>query len=448
MDDLIALNKELSALITELGGNPFSLTIVGDRVVLPEALRPKEANPNPYPTTPVTEPTAPQTNPSPSSPTTIPSSSVNNSVPSSASSSTNNSDPICPPPSQDTSSSSPSQTNNKSPENPSSPPVVPENSVIPSSSLQNPQDTQEAPKASKSVPDRFGFVTLATTDSYASGALVLARSLRNVETAAELVCLVSNNLTASSRAQLEEEFDEVIIVDVLNSNDDAMLALLKRPELGVTLTKLHCWKLTQFTKMVFLDADTLVLQNIDDLFQRNELSAVADCGWPSCFNSGVFVFKPSIDTFTALLDFANNQGSFDGGDQGLLNDFFSDWSTASTSKILPFGYNVHAAATYAYAPAFQKFKDQVKVVHFLGSTKPWTSRVAPQSEFASYWQLWWSLFETTDSTEISITQISEDEAQTPVDGSIKSGFALVQDALDAQMALGSSEPAPKFDIRI
>ena len=40
------------------------------------------------------------------------------------------------------------------------------------------------------IGERIGFVTLATTDSYAAGALVLARSLRQVNTVAELVCLV------------------------------------------------------------------------------------------------------------------------------------------------------------------------------------------------------------------------------------------------------------------
>jgi glycogenin glucosyltransferase len=44
----------------------------------------------------------------------------------------------------------------------------------------------------------------------------------------------------------------------LDSEDAANLALLTRPELGITFTKLHCWRLTQFTKCVFLDADTLV----------------------------------------------------------------------------------------------------------------------------------------------------------------------------------------------
>lgn len=55
-----------------------------------------------------------------------------------------------------------------------------------------------------------------------------------------------------------------------------------------------------------------VLQNCDELFQREELSAAPDPGWPDCFNSGVFVFKPSQDTFSKLLEFARTSGSFDG----------------------------------------------------------------------------------------------------------------------------------------
>jgi glycogenin glucosyltransferase len=86
-------------------------------------------------------------------------------------------------------------------------------------------------------------VTLATTDDYASGALVLARSLRAVSTSADLVCLISSDLNATVRAEIVKTFDEVIVVDVLNSHDDAMLALLKRPELGVTLTKVNSNKI-------------------------------------------------------------------------------------------------------------------------------------------------------------------------------------------------------------
>ena len=63
---------------------------------------------------------------------------------------------------------------------------------------------------------------------------------------------------------------------------------------------------------MFLDADTLVLQNVDELFEREELSAAPDIGWPDCFNSGVFVFEPSLETFARLINLSLTTGSFDG----------------------------------------------------------------------------------------------------------------------------------------
>lgn len=60
------------------------------------------------------------------------------------------------------------------------------------------------------------------------------------------------------RDALRAIFDEVCVVDIMDSGDAAHLALMKRPDLGVTFTKLHCWTLTQYSKCVFMDADTLV----------------------------------------------------------------------------------------------------------------------------------------------------------------------------------------------
>ena len=55
-----------------------------------------------------------------------------------------------------------------------------------------------------------------------------------------------------------------------------------------------------------------VLSNVDELFERHELSAAPDPGWPDCFNSGVFVFQPSLETHSLLLRHATEHGSFDG----------------------------------------------------------------------------------------------------------------------------------------
>ncbi|XP_046299373.1 glycogenin-2 isoform X9 [Marmota monax] len=250
------------------------------------------------------------------------------------------------------------------------------------------------------------FVTLATNDIYCQGALVLGLSLRNHKTMRKLVVLITPQVSSLLRDVLSRVFDEVIEVNLMDSEDYIHLAFLKRPELGVTLTKLHCWTLTHYSKCVFLDADTLVLHNIDELFDREELSAAPDPGWPDCFNSGVFVFQPSLETHQLLLQHATEHGSFDGADQGLLNSFFSDWPTADIHKHLPFIYNLTSNAAYTYSPAFQQFGSSAKVVHFLGSTKPWNCTYDPQTgsvseqgagsgpqQHVTFLNLWWRLFQ-------------------------------------------------------
>jgi len=245
------------------------------------------------------------------------------------------------------------------------------------------------------------FVTLATNENYVLGALTLAQSLREAGTTRALTVLITSGVAAAQQDQLRRAFDQVVLVDALDSHDNLNLALLKRPELGVTFTKLHCWRLTQFSKCVFLDADCLVLQNVDELFERDEFSAAADVGWPDCFNSGVFVFRPSLETYSSLLNFAVQRGSFDGGDQGLLNLFFNTWSTGESSRRLPFVYNMTTNVSYSYAPAYKQFQDGVKIVHFIGAQKPWyysynvdTGAVLGnvQTQESNLLNRWWSTF--------------------------------------------------------
>lgn len=224
------------------------------------------------------------------------------------------------------------------------------------------------------------FVTLATTDGYALGALVVAQSLRKVGTQRQLVVMISKNLSELMRRTLESSFDQVVVVEELDSHDDQHLGLMARPELGITFTKVNCWLLERYSKCVFLDADIVVLRNIDDLFEREEFSAAPDAGWPDCFNSGVFVYRPSKETFRKLVQFASQQdASFDGGDQGLLNNFFSNWRSSDISRHIPFTYNVTSNTFYSYIPAVLKFRNDIRVVHFAGALKPWHLTFNPQN---------------------------------------------------------------------
>lgn len=226
-----------------------------------------------------------------------------------------------------------------------------------------------------SVRDQ-AYVTMANNDLSAMVCLVLGNSLWLSKTSRSLVVLVTDGVSHAFRHLLSCVFNVVLSVRSLGTQGTTKLALLEQPDIGVSFTKLHAWRLTQFSKCVFMDAGMLVVQNCDELFERDELSAVPDIGWPDCFNSGLFVYVPSMETFWDLISFAERQGSFDGGDQGLLNTYFRNWSS-DINRRLPFIYNLMANVCYTYKPAFKQFGHNVKVVQFLGGYKPWNVKFHP-----------------------------------------------------------------------
>ncbi|KAG6334951.1 hypothetical protein ID866_4130 [Astraeus odoratus] len=227
-----------------------------------------------------------------------------------------------------------------------------------------------------SIP--YAFVTLLTSDLYLPGALALAGALKDVhrnlppdqQVIYETVCLVTpETLDVTSIKLLRKAFDVVVGVEVLVQPDTRKLALLGRPDLDTVLTKLHVFRLAQYSKIIFLDADVLPVHPLSHLFNiEHEFAAVPDVGWPDIFNSGVMVFSPGEDKFNQVYDLLKTRGSWDGGDQGILNEWRGDnWHRLS------FTYNTTPTAAYTYAPAYERFGSQISVIHFIGPNKPWYS---------------------------------------------------------------------------
>jgi lipopolysaccharide biosynthesis glycosyltransferase len=196
---------------------------------------------------------------------------------------------------------------------------------------------------------------------------------------------VCGDVSSDARALIEKTAT-VVTAPLLRSSNFENLKLLGRTELDVTYSKLHVFnpELFPYERVCFLDADVLVLQNMDSIFTfiddvETVFAAAPDVGWPDCFNSGVFVTKPDALLFDGLLVHSAASASFDGdfvdvgGDQGLLNSFFSDWSLSASKRTarLPFTFNVTPSAYYSYLPALKQFKHDIKAVHFIGSMKPW-----------------------------------------------------------------------------
>ncbi|CAH8491543.1 unnamed protein product [Schistosoma mattheei] len=266
---------------------------------------------------------------------------------------------------------------------------------------------------------RESFVTLATNDEYCVGALVLAASLKQSETSKELTILVTPGLSSQMRQLLCSTYDNVIEVQPVITKGCGQPVIGGRTELIETFTKIQVWSLIQFTKVVFMDADTLVLQNVDELFDRSGFTAAPDPLWPDCFNSGVFILEPSMDTYNGLLRMLFDSGSFDGREQGLLNTYFSNWLEGDISHRLPCIYNCICRISddtsfefYTSRSAWVQFGGSVRVVHFAGPIKPWhktsAAKTCSQAAFRTFFNTdknrrsvcrvagmlayWWSLF--------------------------------------------------------
>ncbi|KAI9736780.1 MAG: glycogenin glucosyltransferase [Cirrosporium novae-zelandiae] len=236
------------------------------------------------------------------------------------------------------------------------------------------------------------YATLLMSDDYLPGALVLARSLRDNGTNKKLIVLVTLQTVSPDVVEvLKTVYDEIVPVDQVVNKLPANLYLMNRPDLIYTFSKIALWKLTQYSRIVYIDTDVVTLRAPDELFDVDApFAAVPDIGWPDCFNSGVMVLSPNEGDYHALLALADRGISFDGADQGLLNMHFPNW------KRLSFVYNCTPSASYQYVPAYKHFKSSINMVHFIGTDKPWRLGRHVQGNSEVYDELlgrWWAVYD-------------------------------------------------------
>lgn len=162
-----------------------------------------------------------------------------------------------------------------------------------------------------------------------------------------------------------------------------------RPDLSFAFTKIALWRQTQFRKIVYLDADVVALRTLDELFDiEASFAAAPDIGWPDAFNSGVMVLNPDMGEYWALQTMAATGDSFDGADQGLLNQYFEH----RPYQRLKFTYNCTPNAEYQWEPAYRYYKRDISAVHFIGKTKPWSaSHSGGSGVYGELLARWWAV---------------------------------------------------------
>lgn len=249
------------------------------------------------------------------------------------------------------------------------------------------------------------YVTLVTNADYAMGATALVRSLTLTGTEAEIVVLRTGGVETSALSPLSALGARLVEAEPLPTSAefnerhqraklhaDAPFTRGKKPAFHAPLdnfAKLRLWQLTEYERVVFIDADAVVLRNIDRLFGYPEFSAAPNVYESLAdfhrLNSGVFVARPSEETFDALLVALDRPDAFwRRTDQTFLQSFFPDWHG------LPVFFNMLQYVWFNLPELWDW--DSVAVVHYQYE-KPW-ERDHPKAEklkpLIELWQAYYS----------------------------------------------------------
>ncbi|CAI5510244.1 unnamed protein product [Closterium sp. Naga37s-1] len=234
-------------------------------------------------------------------------------------------------------------------------------------------------------------------DEYYVATRVMLQTVRRTGTVADLVVLASEDVPATWTNTLKKE--GVRVVRVSNIPNPYRTTSAFNPRFPFALNKLLAWRLREYKRVVLLDADNLVLKNIDELFQCGSMCAVFIN--PCIFHTGLVVLKPSVKVFKDMMQQLRSLPSHDAADQGFLNRYFptllasplfvppTDGSALKGQFRLPMGYQMDAIFYNL------KFKWEVpcsdnKIITFPGIAhlKPWFWWSYPLLALSLHWHAW------------------------------------------------------------
>jgi len=310
---------------------------------------------------------------------------------------------------------------------PGFPPAVPQSSPSSSSGTSASSAKAKAAPEAAATPTAFAagrnitYATMLCNESYFNGVLVLIKTMRKHcagcrSRAIPITIMVDRQqVSKATRTRLKSLCEHMIEVDTLlgpqkpntsavSTNNAATAATDTAAASSAAqgcwaaseMTKLRLWEQTQFDGIFYIDADCMVLDCVDEVFDRcasSTFAAAPDVFPPDRFNAGVFYLKPSAETFQQLCAALHTLPSYDGGDTGFLNAFYADWYAGPCAARLPFGFNMQRTLywfTYSVRPGYWDSIQPKKIVHFSSSPKPWDTSM-DQARGDLEWQWWQTL---------------------------------------------------------
>ncbi|KAJ9444830.1 putative glucuronosyltransferase PGSIP8 [Diplonema papillatum] len=234
---------------------------------------------------------------------------------------------------------------------------------------------------------RFAWTTIyyeagRNDDEYYLAARVLMQSVKDSQTVADRVILIAEGTQSRYADGFKQDGCQLKWI----GNIESPWGHATQQRFAFSLNKLKIWSMTEYDRVIFLDADVVVLQHADFLFRCGRFCAVFFN--PIHFHTAILIVKPDQLVYNDMLKklHTGDLGSYDGADQGFINAYFkglnaaNEWTKdkpASDEPMnrLPVQYNMHHIYYYekmSWGGPWGSVDDHVTMTYpITAAGKPW-----------------------------------------------------------------------------
>ena len=210
--------------------------------------------------------------------------------------------------------------------------------------------------------NNYAYVTLLSSEDYLPAVLILHKNLKQVQSQYPLIVAVTENIFNQVKPYLEQERILYKIIPFLEYTQETKDRWMIKRGTAYSLNiaaKFAIFKFYEFDKLVYIDSDIMIYQNIDNLFNYPDGALYDDDGQPFI---GLFVFIPKnhpADYYYTLSLVLHRIES------DILEPLFFPFKSNPDYRI-PYEYYINVTNNLELTPF-----NQIKVIHFCYNYKPW-----------------------------------------------------------------------------
>lgn len=224
---------------------------------------------------------------------------------------------------------------------------------------------------------KYAYATFISTSQFVASAAVMLHSLALTGTRHARVALVTPYVTQDERVFLAH-FARVIVVDLVQHNH-----YISNKRYRDQFTKLRLWQLTMYTKVIYFDADVVLLRSIDELFDLPTWAVPMDATSPR-YGAGMMLMQPSLERFDDMIQkIQKTKTSMELPDLLFLTDYINNLQKTDNRNVINLISRWYQVYQEEFRPRHKTYlthgeesitiyDHRIHAIHYAGADKPWT----------------------------------------------------------------------------